>query len=71
MDERSQLLSPAVVAARLSIRVATLARWRWLQIGPPYLRIGGRVRYHAADIDAWLRTRRVQRPRHRRDEGRR
>ena len=42
MHQGSQpLLSPAAVAARLSIRAATLARWRWLRIGPPYLRIGG------------------------------
>ena len=63
-----QLLSPAAVAARLSIRAATLARWRWLRIGPPYLRIGGRVRYEAAEIDTWVKSRRVH---HRRREPRR
>lgn len=28
----------------------TLQRWRWLNIGPPYLKIGGRVRYQLSNI---------------------
>ncbi|MDZ4842918.1 MAG: helix-turn-helix domain-containing protein [Hyphomicrobium aestuarii] len=36
----------------------TLANWRCYGKGPPFYKIGGRIRYAAADLDAWLATRR-------------
>lgn len=36
---------------RLSVR--TLQRWRWLGKGPSYLKLGGRVVYPVADVEAW------------------
>jgi len=47
----------------LSIAAYTLARWRALGQGPPYLKIGegkqGAVRYLKEDLDKWLEERRV------------
>jgi hypothetical protein len=32
----------------------TMENWRSLGIGPRYLKLGGRVAYRIADLDAWL-----------------
>jgi hypothetical protein len=42
------------LALRLNRSVVTLERWRRLRIGPPYLRICGRVLYCPADVAAWI-----------------
>ncbi|MFP5248617.1 MAG: helix-turn-helix transcriptional regulator [Acidobacteriota bacterium] len=36
----------------------TLSRWRHDNIGPAYVRIGGRVFYDLTDIEAWEKSRR-------------
>ncbi|CAA7615776.1 AlpA family transcriptional regulator [Magnetospirillum sp. UT-4] len=41
------------IAQRWAISPRTLERWRWLGIGPRYLKIRGRVRYRQEDIDAY------------------
>jgi hypothetical protein len=50
--------SPAELAAQLSVSIETLAQWRWLNQGPPFIRIGhGQrklVRYAAPAVAAWL-----------------
>jgi len=34
----------------------TLANWRWLKIGPPYIKAGARrVLYPLAGVEAWER----------------
>jgi predicted site-specific integrase-resolvase len=38
------------LAKRWAISFRTLARWRWKGSGPPYMKIGGRVRYHLDNI---------------------
>lgn len=53
-----QLLDVAAVAERLGIReghVRRLVHERRL----PYLKVGGRVRFDPADVDAWLAGRKV------------
>ena len=35
----------------------TLANWRCSGLGPRFCRVGGRVRYARADMDAWLAER--------------
>ncbi|MTA11164.1 MAG: helix-turn-helix domain-containing protein [Actinobacteria bacterium] len=45
---------PAEVSTLIKIPVATLAQWRYRQIGPPYVRIGRHVRYPASGLQAWL-----------------
>jgi hypothetical protein len=37
----------------------TLRQWRYLGQGPPYLKVGHRVRYRTVDLDAWLADNRV------------
>lgn len=37
----------------------TLANWRSQRIGPPYIRVGGSIRYSTDDLDAYLAERRV------------
>jgi hypothetical protein len=40
-------------AARLLVAPATLANWRSQGRGPRYLRIGGKILYDNADLDAY------------------
>jgi excisionase family DNA binding protein len=52
---KQQLYSPDEVAEILGVAPSTLARWR--RTGDPdlpYVRLGGRVRYRASDIDRFL-----------------
>jgi hypothetical protein len=41
------------LARRWRISPRTLERWRWLREGPRYLKLGGRVLYRLADIEAY------------------
>ena len=41
------------LAQRWRISPRTLERWRWLDLGPRYLKIGGRVVYRIEDIEAY------------------
>ena len=41
------------LARRWRISPRTLERWRWLNQGPRYLKIGGRVAYRLEDIEAF------------------
>ena len=46
-------LNQAAVARRWNISPRTLERWRWLNQGPAFLKIGGRVAYRLEDIEAF------------------
>jgi hypothetical protein len=52
------------VAERWSVSPRTLEGWRWMGQGPRFLKIGGRVVYRVADIEAYeaeqLRTSTLQ-----------
>jgi len=52
--ETGTLLTPVQAAARLGLRVSTLARWRWSGKGPPFHRIGGRIAYAMEDVIAFV-----------------
>ncbi len=54
----TELFNEAKAAAALGVKPATLRRWRWCGGSLPFLKVGGAVRYAAADISAWLETRR-------------
>lgn len=41
------------LSRRWNLSPRTLERWRWLNQGPPYLKIGGRVVYRLEDIKAF------------------
>lgn len=53
-------LSEAEAAAIILVHKNTLARWRRSGYGPQYHRIGrgrnAKIRYRAADVDAWMRA---------------
>lgn len=60
IEDRVPLLTPVDVAEELGVPVSTLANWRYLGLGPRYLRIGRHVRYLAAEVDEWLERQRVR-----------
>jgi hypothetical protein len=41
------------LARRWRISPRTLERWRWLQQGPAYLRLGGVIAYRLEDVEAY------------------
>jgi hypothetical protein len=46
-------LNQIELSRRWRISPRTLERWRWLQQGPAYLKIGGRVAYRLQDVEAY------------------
>lgn len=53
------LVDDDTAAAQLGVTVGTLAIWRSTgRYNLPYVKIGHKVRYWQADIDAWLERRR-------------
>jgi hypothetical protein len=55
-------LNQIELARRWRISPRTLERWRWLGQGPTYLKLGGRVAYQLADIEAFEAARAVANP---------
>lgn len=49
----TQHLDQTNLSRRWRISPRTLERWRWLKIGPAYMKIGGRVVYRIDDIEAF------------------
>ena len=52
------LLSSADVAELLDVSERTLEFWRYARKGPAYLKVGKRVRYRPADVEAYLEANR-------------
>ena len=53
---------PKKAASYLGVALETLRSWRqrWSPVtGPPFIRVGGRVRYLKADLDGWIAANRV------------
>lgn len=48
----------AGASAKTGVPARTLDQWRYLGIGPPYYKLGRRVRYSLAELDTWLAERR-------------
>jgi hypothetical protein len=46
-------LTQKELARRWCLSPRTLERWRWLNQGPVFLKIGGRVAYRIIDIEAF------------------
>jgi hypothetical protein len=46
-------LNQIELARRWKISPRTLERWRWLKLGCPYLKIGGRCLYRLEDVIAF------------------
>ncbi|WP_411815853.1 helix-turn-helix transcriptional regulator [Gordonia sp. SND2] len=47
-------LNTPEAAEYVNSTVATLNSWRYLGRGPAYIKLGRRVVYRVADLDAWL-----------------
>ncbi|HJB11209.1 MAG TPA: helix-turn-helix domain-containing protein [Candidatus Brachybacterium merdavium] len=47
-------MTAADVADVLSISARTLANWRSLNMGPDYVKVGGRVRYRVSSVNIWV-----------------
>jgi hypothetical protein len=52
-DRPIRHLNQVDLSRRWSISPRTLERWRWLQAGPQYLKIGGRVVYRLEDVESF------------------
>ncbi|MGC2853841.1 helix-turn-helix domain-containing protein [Novispirillum sp. DQ9] len=50
----SSLLTPKEVASILRVSEKTLKNWRSLRLGPPFIKVGGVVRYRRRSVDRWL-----------------
>jgi hypothetical protein len=48
------LIDPARVARLLGVEVETLGVWRRRDYGPRWFRIGKKIKYSPADVQAWL-----------------
>ena len=46
-------LTERELAQRWRISQRTLQKWRQNNIGPAYVKIGGRIRYRLSDIEEW------------------
>jgi predicted DNA-binding transcriptional regulator AlpA len=57
LETLQPMLNERDVARITGMSVQTIRRWRLLQGGPKYLKIGSAVRYRREDILAWLESR--------------
>jgi hypothetical protein len=48
-----QHLNQVQLSRRWRLSPRTLDRWRWLNQGPNYLKVGGRIVYRLADVEAF------------------
>ena len=53
----TQLLNQRAAAAMLGLSPRTLERFRCTGFGPVYRKLGRRVLYRPADLDAWIASR--------------
>ena len=54
LDDRTRTTDTEGAAARVGVTAETLRNWRWRGDGPPYLKIGRRVRYRLVDLVEFL-----------------
>jgi len=57
---RRRLHDPHEASSYLRVARQTLARWRCHGLGPPFVRIGGRIFYDRADLDAFIDANKFQ-----------
>jgi len=50
------LLTETEVSKQLRVSLAALRKWRVLERGPQFLKIGSLVRYRQGDVDLWLES---------------
>ena len=49
-----ELLTTEQAAGMLKLGRRTLDNWRCDKVGPPFVRVGGKVFYRPADLVAWV-----------------
>jgi excisionase family DNA binding protein len=54
MAEPDEFWSSDYVAELLVLTRNTLEKWRVRGEGPPFVKLGGRVRYRRSDVLAWI-----------------
>jgi len=59
MTQHRAVLNEKSTAEYLSVSVKTLQMWRHQRRGPAYLKISRAVRYRVEDLDAYLRSCRI------------
>ena len=52
-EKPTRHLNQVDLSRRWSLSPRTLERWRWLDQGPSFLKVGGRVVYRLEDIEAF------------------
>lgn len=55
-------LTPRQLSELVGVTKEVLHQWRVRSQGPPWYRVGGAIRYRAADVDAWIASGRPLRP---------
>lgn len=61
MASENELLTPAAAGIYLGgIPVDTLRWWRWRRTGPTFCRVGRRVMYRRADLEAFVKQGEVE-----------
>ena len=48
------------LSRRLGVSCRTLERWRWVGVGPKFIKVGGRVKYRLADVESFEQSRLCQ-----------
>lgn len=46
-------LNTSEVASRLRVHQRTVERWRRMKVGPPFLKVMGRILYRLSDVEAY------------------
>lgn len=59
MKPEIDMLTHEEAAAFLGVHKKTLARWYAEGIGPPRIKVGSKLRYIRASLEAWLRSKEV------------
>jgi excisionase family DNA binding protein len=55
VDPDDDLIDGRELALWLGVSERTPERWRTEKTGPPWIRVGGAVRYRKSDVREWLR----------------
>lgn len=55
-----EFFSDQEIAKKTGIAVKTLRNWRSMKIGPPYFKIESCVRYKSDDVEAYLKSKRIE-----------
>jgi excisionase family DNA binding protein len=58
---RERHLTPAELAEREGVSVTTIYEWNMKGVGPKRLKIGKHIRFRLSDVEAWERSREVDR----------